>query len=178
MQEIEAKILEVDVSAVRRMMDALGATVSFDDEMHALHYDTADRQLLGKGCTLRLRKEGPQAVLAFKRKSGNSPAGVKVAEETETAVADFQAMRSILEGQGYTVVLEMRKPRIQYDLGTSHVVIDTYRAPHAHIPPFVEIESPDGQTLHEVAGSLGFGSGQLVDFNSAELLAHYSRSAT
>jgi predicted adenylyl cyclase CyaB len=174
MKEIEAKILEVDAAQVKARLKALGAVCSFDDEMHAIYYDAPDHSLSQRQTTLRLRKEGGNAVLAVKKKDLAAPAGIKIADEIETIVSDFALTQQLLQMLGYEVILEMHKHRQQHELGNTHVVIDRYMEPHAHVPPFIEIEAQDVATLHLVAQQLGFHPSQCVSLNSAELLQKYA----
>ncbi|MEM7037857.1 MAG: class IV adenylate cyclase [Bacteroidota bacterium] len=175
MKETEAKILEVDRPALERKLRALGATISFDDELYAIYYDRPEGPLRAAGKVLRIRKEGPEVVLAYKAPVPGSDPALKVREEIEVTVSDFDALRTILEGTGHTPVLRMRKHRVQWDLGPVHVVFDDYLDEQAHIPVFVEIEAPDAESLYRTAEVLGYGKGDLKNWSAAELFVHYAR---
>jgi predicted adenylyl cyclase CyaB len=176
MQEIEAKILEVDPNALENCLQSLGAKVSFDDEMRALFFDWPDGRITQAGAVLRLRKEGPTTVLTHKR--ALSRAEAKVMEETETEVADFAAMQQILEGSGLLVIKETHKFRRQYDLVDSHVVIDDYQGPLAHIPVFAEIEAPSVARLREIVVQLGYAPEQALSWSTYDLVQHYGVGST
>lgn len=175
MKELEAKILEIDVKETETRLTALGAVVSFDAGMHAIYYDLPDGSLTATETTLRLRKEGDKSILAVKKKDRNAPAGIKIAEELETETSDFAMTNQMLLKLGYQVILEMQKHRKQFELGNAHIVIDQYEGAHGFIPAFLEIEAPDTASLYQVAELLGYNDRDCVSWNSAELLAHYSR---
>lgn len=172
MKEIEAKILKVDRAAVEAKLKELGATLEFDEEFYAVYYDTQDRKLHSEGKTIRLRKEGDQAVLTVKRKAENE-AGVKIREEHESGIKDFDQMEQALGELGYLPVLKMRKQRAQYLVGEAHVVIDDYKDDHDYIPVFIEIEAKSREAILELAGKLGYGENDLSSMNAGELMLHY-----
>lgn len=171
MQEIEAKILEIDRVALEARLKAMGATISFDGEMHALFFDQADRRITARGGVLRLRREGTQTQLTHK--SALSREGAKIMEETETSVADFGHMRHILLAIGFEIVKETHKFRRQYDLDDSHVVIDDYQGHMGHIPVFAEIEAPSLTRLHELVQALGYLPEQALSWSTYDLVQHY-----
>jgi predicted adenylyl cyclase CyaB len=173
MPEIEAKILEIDPADLQRRLLSIGARLSFQDEMHAVFFDHPLDSLPARGAVLRLRKEGNEVVLTYKSKVETSDPALKVLDEREVAIADFEEMRVLLRGLGYEETHQTRKLRVQYDLPGAHVVIDDYLEDLNHIPPFCEIEAEDGDRLYEVAEALGFAREQLCNWNSFELMEHY-----
>ena len=170
--EIEVKILEINRTQVEAKLVSLGAVKVFDDEIHARYYDFPDRRLKSSGMTLRLRKEGPKAVVTLKMDVANVAA--KERKEHETEVADFEAMRAIIEGMGMVVWLEMKKHRTRYRLGDAHVELDRYHGNYDYIPEFLEIEGRDMETVFRHAAALGFGRNECRPWDAVELAAHYS----
>jgi adenylate cyclase class IV len=65
MEEIEAKILEVDPSRVRSTLAMLEAKKVFDDEMETFFFDLKTNSIANAKNVLRLRREGHQVVLTF-----------------------------------------------------------------------------------------------------------------
>ena len=176
MQEIEAKILEVNLPALKTNLAKLGAKRSFSGELYAVFYDHPADSLPERGAVLRLRKEGDLVALTFKAKIPGSDPALKVMDEREVFVSDFEVMRSILAGLGYQEKSATRKLRTQYDLPGVHVVIDDYLDAQAHIPPFIEIEAIDEQALYATAERLGFAQDQLLPWNSFQLFQHYKKA--
>lgn len=174
MREIEVKILEVDTAAVTAKLLRLGARQTFDDEIHALYFDTPDHMLRLQKTTLRLRKEGPRAVLAVKRDIEEE--GAKVREEQEVEVSDFAAMRSMLLALGLGVWLEMKKHRRSLELAGLHFEFDRYEDAYAYIPEFLEIEGPSLGAIREYASLLGFSPADCRPWDAVEIARHYADS--
>lgn len=171
MQEVEVKILEIDRAEVEAKLVALGATVSFDGEMHAVFYDDPEGGITKSGGVLRLRKEGDETKLTFKRHVAKG--GAKIMEETETGVDDLIAMQVILANLGYKVTKNTRKFRRQYDLPDGHVVIDDYQDRLGDIPVFLEIEATDEETVFAIAAQLGYAPNDCRNWNTYDLVKHY-----
>jgi adenylate cyclase class 2 len=170
--EIEVKILEISREQVIERLVSLGATKVFDDEIHARYYDFPDQRLKSSGITLRLRREGPKAVVTLKMDVANPAA--KERREHETEVGDFEDMRTILEGLGFVAWLEMKKHRTSYELGDAHIELDRYHDNYSHIPEFLEIEGGDMETVFRYAEALGFGRHECRPWDAVELAAYYA----
>jgi len=172
MREIEVKILGIDTAAVTARLMALGACKTFDDEIHALYYDTPDNAIRDRRTTLRLRKEGVRAVLAVKRDISDESA--KIREEQEVEVSDFATMKSMLESLGLRPWLEMRKHRVSFELSGLHFEFDRYADEFAYIPEFLEIEGPSLGVIHEYAALLGFTAADCKPWDAVEIARHYA----
>ncbi len=174
MKEIEAKILEIDRKQVLTQLMLLGAVEEFKKEFYAIYYDTPDRALTTSGKVIRLRKEGDVSVLTYKERS-DSTEGIKVMEEHESIVEDFEAVQLILSGLGYVPTLNIRKVRTQYQLGKVHIVIDEMLDDHSNIPEFIEVEAGSLEEVEEIAGKLGFDKSRLSNMSVADLADHYQK---
>lgn len=172
MQEIEVKILEVNPDSIRKQLTSLGAKHHFSGELHALFFDFPDGQIREKGDVLRLRKEGEEIILAYKKKV--SKAGAKIMEEHESAISNFEEIQHILHYLGMQTVKSNRKFREEYVLKNSKIVIDTYKDDMAFIPPFVELESPTEDELFEIASLLGFRREDCKSWDTRDLAQHYA----
>jgi adenylate cyclase, class 2 len=177
MKEIEAKILEIDRPALEARLRDIGAVWEFTAPFMAVYYDAPDGGLRARGEVLRLRKEGEEVALTFKRRLPSEDPQVKVREELEVKVSDYATACRIVEGLGYQAGLVMNKERTQYRIGEAHLVIDRYVDAFAHIPEFIEIEATSLATVHAVAAQLGFQPTQLLAWSAAELIAHYAGRA-
>ncbi|MDX2284492.1 MAG: class IV adenylate cyclase [Bacteroidia bacterium] len=174
MQEIEAKILEIDRAQIELRLAEAGAVLSFDHELSARFYDLPDGSITRAGGVLRLRREGSQTVLTHKALV--SLGAAKVMEETETGVADAHQMDRLLRALGYQVIKSTRKRRTQYDLGDVHIALDAYADELAYIPLFLEIEAPSLDRLHAAAAQLGYSPADCRDWNTYDLIRHYGSS--
>lgn len=172
MTEIEVKILEINRESVEQKLIALGAKMTFDDEMHAIYYDLQDDRLKKAGKALRLRKEGKRTILALKVHRENRLA--KERAEIEVEVSGFEEMKTLLEGLGYTPWLEMQKHRTSYEYGGTRCELDHYCGEHAFIPEFLEIEGGDIETIYGCAETLGFSRLSCLPWDAAELITYYA----
>jgi adenylate cyclase class 2 len=125
-------------TAVSRLL-AAGATPvharAFEDNVL---FDLADRPLAKSGRLLRLRGFDGASILTFKAPvAGEHRHKVKV--EHETAIADPEALRSILAGLGFEAVYRYQKYRSTYRLGAVEATVD-----ETPLGTFVELEgAPD-----------------------------------
>ena len=171
MQEIEVKILGINREEIEAKLKDAGASISFDGEMLAMFFDTEDRTITARGDLLRLRKEGAKPVLTYKKFVGKTEA--KIMEEFETVVSSVEEMVNIFSMLGLKVTEHTRKYRIQYDLGSSHVVIDDYQDELEAIPPFIEIEAPDMKSLYDTVALLGYQPADCLSWNTYDLVKYY-----
>lgn len=169
--EVEVKVLEINRPEVEERLSALGAKKVFDGKIHALYYDLPDQRLRAGGLTLRLRMEGPKAVLTLKADIANAAA--KERQEFETMISDFEVMQKILETMGFSAWLEMKKRRISYEFSAAHVEIDQYEDDFGFIPEFLEIEGRDAHSVYLVAEALGFRKQDCKPWDAVELASFY-----
>ena len=172
MKEIEIKILGIDRMAVETRLLSLGAKKIFDDEIHALYYDFADSSLKNSDCALRLRLEGMKSVLCLKKPIESKEA--KIREEYEIEVSDFDTMKYLMEGLGLNAWLEMKKHRTSYEFRGVHFEIDEYHDAYNFIPPFLEIEGHDIETIYACAELLGFRGNDCKPWDILQVAAYYS----
>lgn len=170
-REIEVKILEIDQSSVRQRLEKVGAKFSFRHEFWAIFWEDPSESIIKKGDLLRLRKEGDETRITYKRKISDD--GPKVMQELETVVTDMAAMKDILEAIGMKSYQTTRKYRTQYDLPQGHVVIDEYQDYMAKIPPFLEVETDNEGKLYEIVALLGFRPEDCKSWNTHDLMKHY-----
>ena len=173
MHEVEIKILDIDRADIEKKLIALGAKKTFDGELRAIYYDSADHFIEKTGGTFRLRKEGERAVLTYKHHVSDHDA--KVREEREVVVSDFDAMRGILESAGFSPWLEMRKTRTTYELGRLHLEFDRYLDAYDYIPEFLEIEGTDVAEVYRCAGMLGFRKEDCRPWDAVQVAEYYSK---
>ncbi len=172
MYETEIKILDIDRKDLEKKLLALGARKIFDDEIHAIYYDSPDHSVRQSGGTFRLRREGSLAVLTYKTRIADSAA--KIRKETEVSVSDFDEMRSILKYIGFSPWLEMKKHRTTYVLENVHFELDRYTEEFGFIPEFLEIEGPDIETVYSSASALGFSAEECKPWDAVQVAEYYS----
>ena len=163
--------MEVDKEAVEAKLIAMGAQLEFEAEFDAILYDDEMGTIQAEKDLLRLRKEGNENILTFKKFVSDTP--VKVRKEFETSVGDFQKMRAILEQMGYLEGRRLRKIRKQYAVEGAKILFDRYLDDYDFIPEFLEIEASGESRLIELAEALGFHREDCLNWNTNDLILHY-----
>ena len=172
MQEIEAKILEVNRTKIEETLINLGAKKVFDGEILTIFFDFKDGSIVKAKNVLRLRKEEDKAELTYKKVHFTKTA--KEAEEYSVEVSDWNATKTILENLGLEVTESMQKRRISYKLNQARFNIDRYSGAYEFIPEFLEIEAENSNCIHKYAGLLGFKPKDCLSWSTNDLIRHYS----
>ncbi len=149
-------------TAVRRLVDAGACAVRARALEDNVLFDLEGLPLRDSGRVLRLREFAGKAVLTFKSSVPGAHAH-KVAVEHETTVEDPEALRSILQGLGFSPVFRYQKYRSIFRLGAVEACVD-----ETPIGTFVELEGqPDD--VDRAAQALGAGSGDFIRETYREL---------
>ena len=96
MQEIEAKILDIDPIEIESKLRAIGAQRVTKRSMKNTFLKNAE------GIFLRLRQDGERYILTRKIMSISENTGIKSAQELETDISDPTALIQILESIGFS----------------------------------------------------------------------------
>jgi predicted adenylyl cyclase CyaB len=171
MDEIEVKILEIDKETTIQKLQNLGAQKRFEGELHAVYLDFPDKRLKKKKSLLRLRKEGDQTMLTFKKKQDSSFA--KSSAETEVTTTDFDKTLSILKNLGLEEIGEMKKKRVSYSLGNTHFEFDKPEHKNVNIPWFMEIEAQSEEELKKYLHILDIAESKALPWTGKQVLEHY-----
>jgi adenylate cyclase class 2 len=149
--EAEVKFLVSDHEAVRRKLAAAGGvqTVPRIHERN-VRFETPDGALLKRNQLLRLRQDR-RVRLTFKSETreDEAHAQVKVREELEVSLDDFDTTAAILQRLGFMPVQEYEKYRETFRLGDVEVVLD-----ELPFGDFVELEGPE-EAIRPAADLLG-----------------------
>lgn len=166
-REVELKAVVEDVRAARHAIEAKGARLVFSGRLEDRRYDTHDRTLIAQDFVLRLRtyrtEKSVHAHLDWKGPT-QFEGGFKVREELTTGITEPDALASILEHLGYTVVREIDRDIAQYGLGDTMIRFERY----PRMDALVEVEgSPEG--IEAAIRALGiprsaFTADRLADF--------------
>lgn len=147
-QELEVKFYVTDLPAVERRLQTLGAKLTLPRVFELnLRFDTPGSDLGRTLRVLRLRQDNV-ARLTYKGPASGLE-GVRLRQEIEFEVSDFDAARAFLEGLGYQVVMIYEKYRAAYDLDGAEVSLD--ELPYG---TFLEVEGPDPATIQSVTRKL------------------------
>ncbi len=147
-QELEVKFY---LSKRKEMEAKLAASAKLEaDRVHEvnLRLDTAGLDLATTGRLLRVRQD-THARVTYKG-LGSEQGGARLRQELEFTVSDFDTTLKVFEALGFKVQLMYEKYRTTYHLENVDVALD--EMPYGD---FIEIEGPDGESIHKVATSLG-----------------------
>lgn len=166
MEEVEAKLLEVDEDEVYSALADSGAEKVFEGDVRSEFYDFPDGRIEEDG-VLRLREMGEKTFVTLKKDISREES--KVMEEIEFGVDDAGAFRTFLSSLGLEKIRESRKHRSKWKDGDVEYVVDTYPG----IPPLLEIEAPDTDYLEEAFTDLGYDFGETVSWDAGQVFDHY-----
>lgn len=173
MLEIEVKFAIVDLRTLRTQLLEHGAIIKKDRVFERnVRYDDASGSLLTAGSLLRLRLD-TQAKITWKGIPANIAAlqsEVKVREEIEIVVSDFDAADLIIQRLGFAPVQSYEKYRETFQLDDVEVVLD--EMPYGN---FVELEGPE-LSIRQLAGQLGFDWQRRIVTNYLGLLNQFNQT--
>ena len=169
MKEIEAKILDIDKSAIEKKLLALGAQKIFDGKIDFRYFDFPGGALRKKGIILRLRKKGDYGELTVKSNFVRTR-GAKTSTEDEIKV-DFDSARKILLALGYCETSKTIKHRVEYELGAVKFEIDKLPG----IPWFLEIEAPSSIKINDMAEAVGYAPEEIKPWWGEDVKKYYQK---
>jgi adenylate cyclase class 2 len=128
-------------------------------------FDTPDRKLRAQPSILRIRKYGDRWVLTHKclPPDHNPGARHKHRVETETEVADGEALGTIFTQLGYFPAFVYEKWRAEYADATGHCVLD-----ETPIGAFAELEGPE-EWIDNISARLGLHGSSLMTLSYGRL---------
>jgi adenylate cyclase class 2 len=183
--EIEVKVLNIDRETVREKLQALGAVYEGREFQQNRMYDYPDRRLYLQedGSYIRIRQirsldpehagQPNPALQILTLKKTLSRDKYKIAQETETAVADPEAMEQFLLQLGFVRVRIDEKIRESWVWNSIRFELDEW----AGLPPYLEVEAPDEAAVSEGLAQLGYTLEQATSMNLNEVLALYKIEA-
>lgn len=132
-------------------------------------YDTPDRRLRARQSILRIRRYGDRWVLTHKcLPPDHDPAARhKRRVETETEVADGDALGVVFTQLGFQPVFVYEKWRVEYADGAGHCVLD-----ETPIGAFAELEGPE-EWIDSVSARLNLNSASLLTLSYGRLFERW-----
>ena len=173
MKEVEVKILDIDRKQAEKILVSLGAKKVFDDEVTTTIYDFPNKSIKTAKDLIRLRKLGKRSFLTFKKFIEHSQ--LKVRQEFEVEVSDFNTMHTILLSLGLWPEYQIKKHRTSYHLNDVHFDIDKHVDEYGFIPEFLEIEATDVKTVKKYVTSLGYTRSQCKAWGFSEVINYYKK---
>ena len=168
MREVEVKILEIDNDLIEKKILSLGG--KFIEKVLIIDdfFDFHDRSLSERGAFLRIRSIGGRGEITYKGREKNIE-GCKTRNEIQTEASDSRQLTAIIEKLGLEKGMHAEKARTSYNLGGVRIEIDEY----PEIPPFLEIEGANEDSVRRAVEKLGFKMGDTTTKDWAEVLRVY-----
>ena len=171
MEEVEVKFLDIDPDSLIKKLEELGAQRIFERLYKRRVFDYPDWRLDKKYSWLRLRDEGDQITLAFKKrvKPGQKGENDQSMQENEVIVSDFEKTTDILLNIGLTEKSYQENKRIRYILNDIELDIDFW----PQIPPYLEIEAESWEKIEEAIKFLELNSEDKKIFSTTQVYENY-----
>jgi len=164
--ETEVKFRVADPAALEAKLNEIGfrCITRRTFERNVL-YDTRDRRLRAQQSILRIRKYGDHWLMTHKCLTpDNDPAARhKRRVETETEVADGEALGTVFTQLGYAPAFTYEKWRTEYADASGHCVLD-----ETPIGIFAELEGPE-DWIDSTSARLGLDPSQLSTLSYGRL---------
>jgi adenylate cyclase class 2 len=159
MQELETRILDIDVEDIKRkMIDLGGHKVKDEDQINKI-FDFPDRRLLSEKGYARVRtvsdKLNNKIVYFMTTKKMLSQEKYKIMDENEIIVDDGDTAEKLFSSLGLTLVETIKKSRESYKYKNTLVEIDINDKSYCPFP-YIEIETAYENELKEVVEALGY----------------------
>lgn len=147
--EIEAKFLDIDVTALRAKLTAVGAKQEHPEVLMKRNiFDYPDLHLEKIGGWVRVREEGNKITMSYKQLNDRTLHGT---QEVTLFVDDFEKACEFLIAIGLEQKAYQETKREKWLFGDVEVTIDTW----PWIPTFVELEGPSEEALKAVTEKFG-----------------------
>ena len=166
MEEIEAKVLEVDPEELEEKLGSIGAEKQWSSDIESEFFDFSDGSIEENGL-LRVRSRKDKVFVTRKKEVSYDEA--KVMEETEFEISDKRAFKDFLKSIGLEKVQESEKHRTKWTRGETEFVIDKI----PEIPPLLEIESPTKEEMEKGFKDLGFTMEETVNWGAKKMFEEY-----
>ena len=159
--EVEARILGVDVAALRARLEQAGAT---------LHEDNLFRETLfalpsgNRAEYVRVRHDRRRVLITYKRRTDDLSR-----QEIEFGADDYNAAVELFDRIGLPRLMYREKHRTSYRLGDAIISIDRYPG----LPAYVEVESTDPTRVQAACAAIGLDFGAHFAGGVGDVYRHY-----
>lgn len=159
MQELETRIVDIDVDNIRNILISNGAEkVKSEDQVNDI-YDFEDGRLLSQKGYARIRTVkdllNNKVVYYMTTKKMLSQERFKVMEENETIIDNKEAGEGIYKSLGLVLKESNKKYRESYKLNDCLIEIDINDKSFCPFP-YVEIETTSEENLEKIVKLLGY----------------------
>ncbi|PRR78847.1 class IV adenylate cyclase [Clostridium vincentii] len=159
MQELETRIIKIDVSNIRKILLEKGAKKVKEENQTNDIYDFEDGRLLSMKGYSRIRTIddllNKKKVIYMTTKKMLSQGVFKEMEEHEVEVSNKRAAEGIFEALGLVLTSSVQKYRESYEFEETLVEIDINDQKFCPFP-YIEIETDSEEKLEKVVKILGY----------------------
>lgn len=166
MEEIEAKVLEVDPEEIEEKLDDIGAEKKWSYDIESEFFDFPDGRIEEDGL-LRVRWREDKTFVTRKKDASYDEA--KVMEEIEFEISDRDAFKDFLKSLGLEKIKSSSKHRTKWTRNDTEFVIDQLDV----IPPTLEIEAPSKEEMEQGFRDLGFSMDETVNWGAKKMFEKY-----
>jgi adenylate cyclase, class 2 len=170
-EEIEIKFLSIDPDLIIQKLERIGAKKIFEKMYRRRVFDYPDWRLDKDYSWLRLRDEGNQITLSFKKriKPGKDGANDEGMQENEIIVSDFDQTADILLRIGLIEKSYQENKRISYILNDIEFDIDSW----PQIPTYLEIEAKSWEEIDKAVKVLDLNLEDKKIFSTTQVYENY-----
>ena len=168
-QEIEAKVLNIDIAQVEAILIKIGAVKASEQFFKSATFDYPGFPLDKEAAWVRMRDDGKEVMIAYKKRLGvnDMQKGLNDTgmEEIEFQVSDFDLTTQFLLKIGMVIKFSQEKKRVTYKKGDVTFDIDTW----PRLNPYIEIEAPTWEDVDTAILELGFSLDQKVITSATQI---------
>lgn len=161
--EYEVRFLEIDVVAIKKKLDELGAELQWDLLQKRYVYNFIPKV---EGKWIRLRTNGDKTTLTIKNIVSSEIDGT---QELEIEVDSFERTNLILKELGYEPKGYQENRRCQYILNGVEIDIDYWPL----IPTYLEIEGPSEGAVYNTIEALGLNREEVITKDVTSIYLDY-----
>ncbi len=171
MEEIEVKFLDIDLDLIIQKLEKLGAEKIFEKMYRRRVFDYPDWHLDQDHSWLRLRDEGDQITLSFKKRINPGKNGVNDGgmQEFEIKVDNFEETSQVLYKIGLIEKFYQENKRIRYILNGIEFDFDFWPL----IPPYLEIEAQSWEKIDQAIQILDLNPNDQKIFSTTQVYREY-----
>lgn len=161
--EYELRALDINFEKLETKIKALGGKLLQQQSFRRYVFDSIPKV---RGKWLRLRTDGVHTTLCLKIITNDTVDGTL---EWEVEVSDFDKTATILTKAGFEAKGYQENTRTEYKLLGARVALDRWPL----IPPYLEIEANDEETVLNCAHTLGYNKHDLTGDNTQKIYTKY-----
>lgn len=174
MNEIEVKVLNIDIETTRKKLQEINAKLLKKEFQTNYIFDFPNEQFFSKGGYVRIRKafnllnKSEKIILTSKELVSKDK--FKISKECEFGADNFESSKAFLESLGLVLKRSDEKLRESYQLDEGLIEIDTW----AGVPTYLEAEADSEEKVISLLSKIGYNLEQSTSMTLAEIMKHYN----